>query len=235
MTKTVTTKENLSGKSVKLTNCEDSCIFINSSINNLKIANCNNCTIFAAAVNKITSIDKCDNSNICIATNYLRISNSIESNFYIYSNHKPILFGDNRGISFGPHNVHYNTFDQVIKSSKLIINQANFLLWTNPIDLNQSTYFIKEVKDFQLMSTPFESNLSQLSLCHKDYLNVIKEREKQFNLIRNWIKEAKLDDEQSKGLHAAIQGYFRDWLVSSGNIKNITEIVKMIDFPDTNI
>ena len=49
------------------------------------------------------------------------------------------------------------------------------------------------------------------------------------NNIKSMIKDAKLVEEQEKALHVAIQGYFRDWLVSSGNIKNITELVKMID------
>ena len=51
------------------------------------------------------------------------------------------------------------------------------------------------------------------------------------NNIKTSIKDAKLFEEQEKALHVdiGIQGNFREWLVSSGNIKSITELAKMID------
>jgi hypothetical protein len=48
LSKCVTTKDaqSLSGKNIKLTNCDDSYVYINSNVNLIKISNCINCNIF---------------------------------------------------------------------------------------------------------------------------------------------------------------------------------------------
>ena len=85
-------------------------------------------------------------------------------------------------------------------------------------------------KDFYITVVPFGTDKSDsLPLTPKDYVDVIKERENNFSNVKNLISKAELGEEQEKALHVAIQGYFREWLVNSGNIKSMTEIVKMID------
>jgi len=47
LSKSVTIKDgfNLSDKNLRLTQCEDSYIYINTNLNSIKISNCINCTI----------------------------------------------------------------------------------------------------------------------------------------------------------------------------------------------
>jgi hypothetical protein len=122
LSKCVTSKDNLSGKNVKITNCDDSYIYINSYLNLLRISNCTNCIILISAVAKIISIDKCENCTICFASNYTRISNCLDSSIFTYSVNEPILFGDNRGVILGPHNTFYNELSLHIKNAKLNIS-----------------------------------------------------------------------------------------------------------------
>ncbi len=90
-------------------------------------------------------------------------------------------------------------------------------------------YDIMQPKDFSQMVVPFPNN-EPLLLTPKEYVEVINERNNVINKMKNMIKDANLQEEQEKALHVAIQGYFREWLMQSGNIKPMTEIVKMIDF-----
>jgi len=53
----------------------------------------------------------------------------------------------------------------------------------------------------------------RLLLCPRDYLEVLKLRQETFAKFQATIKGENLSDEQQKLLHAAIQGYFRDWFV----------------------
>jgi len=47
LSKCVTIKDSsFSGKHVKITNCDDSHIYINTNVISLKVSNCTNCTIF---------------------------------------------------------------------------------------------------------------------------------------------------------------------------------------------
>jgi TBCC domain-containing protein 1 len=194
--------------------------------------NCINCIVFVAAVGKISSIDKCENCQISVATNFLRVSNSIDTTIYSYVTQEPILFGDNRGLILAPHNVGYNDFMQFLKFAKIHLSSVYINNWGKPIIMNKEEKEMFEImlpKDYMRMVVPFNSDNCGLNLSPKEYYDVIKEREETMNSIKAMIKDAKLLEEQEKALHVAIQGYFRDWLVSSGNIKNISELVKMID------
>ena len=51
-------------KSLLITNCDDTYIYINTNVANCKISLCTNCTIVIAVASKIISIYKCDKCNI---------------------------------------------------------------------------------------------------------------------------------------------------------------------------
>jgi len=236
LSKCVTIKEGINEKIVKIAQCEDSYIYINSNLLHLKISNCINCTIVVAAVNKITSIDKCENCHICVATNLIRISNSIDSSVYSYSVSEPILFGDNKGVILGPHNVYFDDLSKHIKNSKIAVTTGGCSYFTSPFNMNffseEDAYQIMQPKDFSILVTPFATtgtNQNYMSLTPKNYSEIIIERELLFHKVQQLIKDANFNDEQEKAFHVAVQGYFREWLVSTGSIKAMTDIVKMID------
>jgi TBCC domain-containing protein 1 len=87
LNKCVTIKEpgQLQNKDVRIIGCEDSYIYVDSNVSYLQISNCVNCTITIAAVNKTCSIDKCENVVICVASNFLKIGNIIDSTVHSYS------------------------------------------------------------------------------------------------------------------------------------------------------
>lgn len=191
-------------------------------------------TIFKiAAVSKISSIDKCENCNICVATNLIRVSNCIESSLFIYSIYEPIFYGDNRGVSVGPHNAVFSDLSNHLKNAKIsphINSQNNFMKLITLNKERQNEISIINPEIFEKMVIPFDtkSNFNQ-SLAPREYVEVLKEKENMFQKIKGLIKDANLTEDQEKALHVAIQGFFREWLVSSGNIKNMIDIVKMID------
>ena len=81
---------------MKITNCEDSYIYIDSSVKTIIIKDCVNTTIFIAAVNKICSLEKCENISLTVASNFLRVGNTVDSTIYYYGSYFPVLYGDNR-------------------------------------------------------------------------------------------------------------------------------------------
>lgn len=89
---------------VKIIQCEDSHIFIDHPIKTLQITQCSNCQIYVCAVSLITTISFCEKVNVCLATNFLRISNTIDSTINFYGSFAPVIYGDSRNITLGPHN-----------------------------------------------------------------------------------------------------------------------------------
>lgn len=68
---TVRDEEQAYNKNIRLMNCEDSYIYIDSPINSISLTNCLNCTIVVAAVRDVCTIDKCEKSKITIASNFV--------------------------------------------------------------------------------------------------------------------------------------------------------------------
>lgn len=147
--------------------------------------------------------------------------------------YEPIFYGDNRGVSIGPHNANFSDLMMHLKNARLAAN-VNFLTnFANFISINkekQNEISVISPENFETIIIPHENkpNMNYL-LTPKNYLDILKEKENVFLKMKAMIKEANLTEDQEKALHVAIQGFFREWLVSSGNIKNMIDIVKMID------
>lgn len=106
-------------------------------------------------------------------------------------------------------------------------NFANFISISKE---KQNEINLISADNFETMVIPFDNkpNMNYF-LTPKNYLDILKEKENVFLKMKSMIKDANLSEDQEKALHVAIQGFFREWLVSSGNIKNMIDIVKMID------
>lgn len=74
----VTMRENIAGKDVRISGCEDSYIYIDSPVDFLSVSNCTNTTILCASVAKAATVQKCEKSYITVAAKYLRIGNSVD-------------------------------------------------------------------------------------------------------------------------------------------------------------
>lgn len=233
LSKSVSTTSECTNESILITQCDDSHFFINTNVANCKISHCTNCTIVIAAVNKIISIDKCVKCKICVVTNFIRISNTIDSNIYFYSVNEPILFGDNRGICLGPHNVTYSELYTHIKNSKLMLLKQGLNNFANPIVLNsknnEQTSIIQPI-NFTTITVPFEAkDPLYFKLTPKPYIEVIEKKLNNYLSIKSMIKDIGLTEDQEKNLHICLQGYFREWLANTGTYKEMDDIVKMID------
>ena len=222
-------------KNLLITDCYDTYIYINTNVSNCKLSFCTNCTIVIAVASKIISLDKCDKCNICFVSNFTRISNSKDSNIYLFSVNEPVLYGDNRGLKLGPHNVTYNDLYVHIKESRLSISQNSYKNFSTPIYLNNNNsehISIIKPEEFVTIVVPFEAkDPFNYIFTPKIYLEVIQKRYNNYLNIQKMIKEAGFQESQEKAFHIALQGYFKEWLVNSGNFKPMNDLVKMIDEP----
>lgn len=62
------------------------------------------CHIYVAAVKFITSVSSSEQLTLCVASNFLKISNSIDITVNFFGSYSPILYGDCRNVQLGPHN-----------------------------------------------------------------------------------------------------------------------------------
>jgi len=127
------------GRDIKISNCEDSYIYIDSSVRTVTIKECVNTTIFIAAVSKVCSVEKCENLTLTVASNLVRVGNSVDSTIFYYGSYFPILFGDNRQITLGPNNTNYNELIERVKKARIPLLARNSLNFASPVILNQTS------------------------------------------------------------------------------------------------
>ena len=153
LTKSVTLRdaETCLGKSLRISSCEDSYIYIDGCLENVYIMNCVNCTIFIACARKFCTVDKSENISLSVVSNVLRIGNTIDSKIYFYGPMSPILFGDNRSIILGPNNVNYMEFMETLKKSGMPISTKHTNNFKSPLIMNKDNNInlhIMSSKDF---------------------------------------------------------------------------------------
>lgn len=120
---TIWDEDSVLNKDLRLTNCEDSYVYLDCPINSIVLTNCVNCTIMVAAAWKTCTIDKCERVNLTVASNFLRISSSVDCNIYSYSIHPPFIFGDNRNVIMAPFNTGYTSLQNHVESAGLSISE----------------------------------------------------------------------------------------------------------------
>lgn len=195
LTKSVTLRDALAcdGKSLRISNCEDSYIYIDGCLEYFHLNNCVNCTVFVSSVRKIATIDKCDNISLSITSNVLRIGNSIDSKIYFYGPLNPIFFGDNRSIILAPNNVNYMEFIDNLKKAGIPLSSRHFNNFKTPLILNKDNnvnFHLMSVKDFfpfifpnNFKAMPF-SIVKELDLMHNiKYFDIDKKILEENNLI----------------------------------------------------
>mmetsp|Transcript_8628 Transcript_8628/g.8592 ORF Transcript_8628/g.8592 Transcript_8628/m.8592 type:complete len:256 (-) Transcript_8628:38-805(-) len=226
------------GKDIRLFNCEESYVYINTAVKQISLINCREVTLFVTAVSKVATMDKCELCTIALTANMLRVGNSVDCTVYVYSPFPPVLYGDNRGITLGPFNVYYPEVMRMMENAEIANSNANpkcIHNWSAPIEMNSEQsghcFTLLQPKDFFKLVLPgqFGAQNPVPQLTPEEFVNAIRIREEYFASIQGAIAKAGLNEEQERRLHLAIQGYFREWLVSSGNVKGPLELVRMID------
>ncbi len=125
----------------------------------ISIINCVNTTVFVAAVKKVCTVDKCENLTLTVASNFLRIGNTIDSTFNFYGSYVPVLYGDNRSITIGPYNANYVDLIPAITEADIPINYKNIQSYDNPLVLNDVennniNHAIQKIEDFSTLILP---------------------------------------------------------------------------------
>jgi Tubulin binding cofactor C len=184
-----------------------------------------------AGVKKVCTIEKTESSQISVGTNALRIGNTIDTTINIFTTSLPLLYGDNRNITLGPHNASYDGIWNVLKKSKIEINKAHVTNYSKPILVNTkpNSFVLQMPHDFRKCTLPNVGNESTLLLAPEEFIEQLNNEKKIMMSLQKKIKDAQLNDEQLNQLHQAIQGNFKEWLIKCPQFKSMIEFIKLID------
>lgn len=232
---------------LKISNCNNTTIYMLQPFRFCHISSCADCTIVVGAVSSLVSVENCEGVKVVVCSRYVRINNCLDCTIFTYTTNRPLLLGDNRGLLFGPYNTNYGTLQQHLQCAKLQenIGSSSSGYWDSPWDLNtledaSSAFSLMQPRFFFPFSVPIkdETELTQsggtlagIPLPTK-YSEAIKQKISSVNLVRETIKSIpknKGSDEIRSGrdskVEEVVQKKFRDWLVNSGNVREIADLI----------
>ena len=203
----------VAGRDVRIISCEDSYLYIGTSVDCIQISKCVNCVIFVAAVTRACTLDKCENVTVTVAADYLRIGNCVDCQIYSYTQQSPpVIYGDTRSLQLAPHNASYPELNNTLREAGMNVRE-------NPQMLEQRlSYFSKPLLmrvprqalslipalEFMKMSLPKKFGEAPLFLCPQEFTQMMELRQAKFLEVQQKIKAAGLSSEQEKMLHVAI-------------------------------
>ena len=250
------------------------------------ISGCTDCTIVVGAVEAVLSLERCERVTLIASCKQLRISNSFDCTFHLFTPCRPLLLGDNRSLIFAPYNTTYNPLIQHLKQARLIqsgsnnnsstvVSNASSLpiewpenLWNKPHDLDidqdgDDAYKLMEPEYFFPFAVPINdvvddtmdtsnSNKSKRKRnknimgpvpLPKEFQDAIVKKSSNVDELRELIKAPlpNINQEENSSpnannsenmnivaeneLEAAVQEKFREWLVSSGQIREVADLI----------
>eukprot|EP00802_Teleaulax_amphioxeia_P012706 Tamp_12751.p1 GENE.Tamp_12751~~Tamp_12751.p1 ORF type:complete len:371 (+),score=60.10 Tamp_12751:628-1740(+) len=233
---------------MRLQQCSDSFIYITAPLARLVISGCSNCTILVAAA-CIVTIEASERLKVTVGCRRLHVSNSVDSTLYILTNRHPILLGENHDLVMAPFNA---LMSECLTLWRRLRIDRSRNRWAEPLWVSRSAntvvlsgggetgvpgqsvmsphnFFCITVPSNQPLSTSAVASQANPCPLPPAYASALQHKHKQVLDLRKEIAEteAVAAGNNKQVLHKAIQSKFKEWLVSSGNMRQVQDLIHM--------
>ncbi|KAK4792281.1 hypothetical protein SAY86_022716 [Trapa natans] len=233
----------LKGSSVKVLNCHDSLIYILAPMSYATIYGCSDATIVLGAVGKAVRVEHCERVHVVVAAKRICIANCRECIFFLGVNQRPLFVGDNHKLQVAPYNTFYSRLEEHLAEVGI---EANINKWDEPlvlgvVDPHDSLSHPVGVSDFQAESAahvdpdqftnflipncfggePTGSTKGNPFPLPDAYMKSQQRNIHNLEEIKQTLRSAPLVENKKRELSGALHVYFKDWLCSSGNVRQL--------------
>jgi len=232
-----------------ITNLDNCNIYLLACLSDISIKGCEECVIVTGVCKNLLNVERCSNCKIVALSKAIRIEESTDTTFYICTNTRPVLTMGNSRIVFAPYNTYYSQIDTHIQTA-LIKTGLKENLWNSPMDYTRAraaslsiarrdrnasrtsseekekSYSLLKPDDFAPFVVPF--HLPGNTTCNPvelplEYIEAVEKKVKAVSDLRASLQA--LPNSSRDQIRKAIEAKFQEWLVESGNIEQITDLV----------
>ncbi|KAL9237807.1 hypothetical protein vseg_012311 [Gypsophila vaccaria] len=230
--------------SLKVLNCHESVIYVLAPLKYATVYGCSDTTIVLGAVGKAVRIEHCERVHVIVAAKRVCIANCRECVFYLGVNHRPLIVGDNHKLQVAPYNTFYPELEEHLNQVGIdpAVNKWNEPLPLGVVDPHDSLSHPAGVSDVQaetaalidpdqftnfLIPNWFAGEVPEPSTKDNPFplpeAYMASQVNKNSNLVeaKQILQETPLDDAKKRELSCALHLLFKDWLYSSGNIRQL--------------
>ncbi|KAK9664580.1 hypothetical protein RND81_14G053200 [Saponaria officinalis] len=230
--------------SLKVLNCHESVIYVLAPLKYATVYGCSDTTIVLGAVGKALRVEHCERVHVIVAAKRVCIANCRECIFYLGVNQRPLIVGDNHKLQVAPYNTFYPELEEHMNQVGVdpTVNKWNEPLPLGVVDPHDSLSHPAGVSDVQaetaalldpdqftnfLIPNWFSGELPELATKDNPFplpeAYMTSQLNKHSNLAeaKQILQETPLDDAKKRELSCALHLLFKDWLYSSGNIRQL--------------
>lgn len=203
-------------------------IYCIQALSHVAIFGCTNCTIVLGVVSKVVTIEHCEKIRVVCATRSLRVNNCSDIRVYCCSNTPPLCGVGNRAIELAPYNTYYPALEHHLQEAG-VNPKLNY--WDAPLSVMKDKASISLLPPslFTPIAIPFSSvgaTTSNPCPLSAEYTRELTEKVRVATEVCHSIRELSLKNKDKGGdLLRPIASHFRDWLISSGNLKQVLDIL----------
>jgi len=249
-------ESNIENGVIRVSHCHDAVVYVLAPLRYASIFGCTDCIVVLGATGKAVKVEHCERVQLLAPCARIRIANCRECVFYLGTNQNPLVLGDNHKIQVAPYNTFYPRLDAHLSEvgvdpSVNLWNVPITLGKTDPHDPNLPTAgaadgeletasllpperFVPFVVPFRTPSTPSVSSEQQQAVTRanpfvlpKAYLQALQQKTKTVETLRQTLKTAVLEENKKKELTNVIQAHFKEWLLASGNIRQVYDLARL--------
>eukprot|EP01027_Heterolobosea_sp_BB2_P016856 GEZU01023932.1.p1 GENE.GEZU01023932.1~~GEZU01023932.1.p1 ORF type:complete len:409 (-),score=18.18 GEZU01023932.1:108-1334(-) len=228
---------------IKISCCNQSYIYILSRARFVSLFGCTNCTIVLGPVSKMITVEHCEHIRVISLSRALKVGNCTECIFNICVNTPPILLGNNHAIQLGPYNTHYPALEQHLQDAG-VNPRLNFwdkpVLLPSPVEVPHPIIWTKMAPEsFMPFLVPFAHVMQgkcKMNPCGlpQEYAAALEHKLTEASRLCEAVRAAARAKENPNELQNIIHAHFREWLVSSGNIRHVLDLLSLADTNGTN-
>ncbi|XP_010181193.1 PREDICTED: TBCC domain-containing protein 1, partial [Mesitornis unicolor] len=220
----------LMGAHVRIHRCDESFIYLLSSLRSVTIEKCRNSTFVLGPVQASVHVHSCDNVKVIVVCHRLSLSSTTGCTFYILTPTQPLILSGNQAVSFAPFHTHYPMLEDHMAQVGLA-TLPNY--WDSPMLVckesgDTSVFRLLPPSDFYTFVIPFEMEGDTMEtpggLPHA-YQKALSQREQKIQIWQKMVKEASLTKDQRKQFQMLVENKFYKWLVQTGNRQQLDSLV----------
>lgn len=241
---------------VRVAHCHDSVIYVLSPLKYATIVGCSDSIVVLGAVGRGVKVELCERMQLIVPCSRIKISNCRECLFYLGTNSRPVIIGDNHNLQVAPYNTFYPRLDYHLAKVRV---DPSTNKWDAPLTLGSADphevgpspaganetpseralllppdRFVPFVVPFRSMAEQQGSSplLQQQTRANpfalpKAYLLALQQKTKTVENLRQTLKNAVLEENRKRELTNVIQAHFKEWLLTSGNIRQVYDLARL--------
>jgi len=240
---------NAAGTSVQIFDCHSCHIYILAPVRMLEVVGCTNCTVMAGAVARVVTVQHCHRLTLFATAAAVHAHNMSETVLHLCCSTRPLLWGENHRLVLAPFGVVYGSLAKHMKaariSPKLCCN-----CWDQPIccaashstmsslggtatDQMEACYSFLPPCAYLLFHVPFDvpadakpgSIMEQVVELPPPYAESLAQRSKQLSDFSAQLDELQCSHGVKEEVSTALQIRFREWLIRTGNMRQLIDLV----------